>query len=381
MEQIALRHADLGGVTTASTRFTVARRAEDESVGLPLAAGRKRPRSPPVGFLGASLGRVINPTISGRLCAAPGPLDFDSSTAVLDWNLRGEAFKLPSVFSKETGFVRRKLSDKELLAAMDVPASVVKHAPPERQAAWSAEISVPFKARFELIRLLGGTSREQPGALDNGHGGDYGKSRHLKGGGWEESRKELRLGEEIASGGSDKAPSFLPDVSAPAHLVAAKSDDAEIPVHVWNGRCRRGCPVMEANAQKGLDGSEARLITAWSRMLDGMRIWMLRHWRRRIASSFWAWWRTYRETRRGASLPVCQASIDAGLTALAHSVDASWWEWDRGSAPFFWRYPVEWIVLTRDGLPPRFVGDPPPLHQNPEATSGSRRSRPRTTEG
>ena len=108
-----------------------------------------------------------------------------------------------------------------------------------------------------------------------------------------------------------------------------------------------------------MNGSETRVNEAWDRMLAGMRIWMLRLWKRRVASSFWFWWKIYRSQRLREHLPVCQPSVDSGLTALGHAVDASWWEWDRGSAPFFWRYPPEWVVvLMRDGLPPRFTGDP-----------------------
>lgn len=369
MEKIGLRHSELGGVTLVSTYFSVARRVEPDEMGnVDAIPSRKRSRSPPVGFIGASLGRVIKSTLPGRSCPAPGPTDFDSSTDVLDWAQRGAYLKLPSVFSRDTGFVRRRLSDKELLAAMDVPASVVKHATAERQAAWAAEITVPFKSRFEIIRLLGGVAHVN-------HTGSLGDREPLLP---HQSRLLLRSGDSVEregptkkqnSGkakedpprpeeGTDRGPSIPGKASAASHLVAAKSDDAEIPVRVWDERCRTGCPGMEASVQAALNGSETRVNEAWDRMLAGMRIWMLRLWKRRVASSFWSWWKIYRSQRLREHLPVCQPSVESGLTALGHAVDASWWEWDRGSAPFFWRYPPEWVVLMRDGLPPRFIGDP-----------------------
>jgi hypothetical protein len=52
-------------------------------------------------------------------------------------------------------------------------------------------------------------------------------------------------------------------------------------------------------------------------------------------------------------------SLAVASKALAHAADASWWDWDRGSAPFFWRWPEEYQEEMRDGLRPRFVGPPP----------------------
>ena len=314
------------------------------------------PRTP-IGFTGSSLSRIINPTLPGRRCEAPRSGDFDATTQVLDWKGRYALFKLPSVFNQATGYVRRQLSAKELLSAMDVPASVLRRASEAQLRHWSRELTVPFKSRFEIIRsLLRVTSfprLEPPPSL-------------------EESSSEPLIGSMMTAprsqvGGQlerSPSPSFeeaiVPQAAAASHLKAAKSDDAEVPYKIWDERCRRGCPVMEANAKiRGLGGD--LMEKAWSRFLIGARLWMLRIWKRRVASSFWFWWRDYhhRTNCSPSHLAECQRSVESGLAALSHSVDATWWEWDRGSAPFFWRYPLEWRSLTRDGLPPRFVGNPP----------------------
>lgn len=48
-----------------------------------------------------------------------------------------------------------------------------------------------------------------------------------------------------------------------------------------------------------------------------------------------------------------------GDIAVACAAESTWWDWPRGSAPFFWNWPEEFQDLVRDGLPPRFTGQPP----------------------
>ena len=354
-EKTVLRHAALGGITSNSTVFFVSRKID----GSPEQRRVEYRPPPPIGFTGATLSRIINPTLPGRRCSAPCAGDFDAASQVLDWKERGALFKLPSVFNQVTGYVRRHLSPKEMLSAMDVPASVLKESTDADHSGWTNELTIPFKARFEIIRLV---------VAIRTHLADHattvstrkalGLHQLTPGPRSRRSQRDTSLGESppptVDEGSTPK------DTSVAAHLKAARSDDAEVSFQIWDERCRRGCPVMEANARIKVHGSDLLTEKAWSRFLLGVRVWMLRVWKRRVASSFWMWWRGCRIT---GSFPhkeaMCQRSIESGLAALSHSVDATWWEWERGSAPFFWRYPLEWRVQTRDGLPPRFVGTPP----------------------
>jgi hypothetical protein len=52
-------------------------------------------------------------------------------------------------------------------------------------------------------------------------------------------------------------------------------------------------------------------------------------------------------------------SIEAGCKAIQYALLATWWEWDGGSFPFFWRWDPEFIREVRDGIPPRFTHEPP----------------------
>jgi hypothetical protein len=53
------------------------------------------------------------------------------------------------------------------------------------------------------------------------------------------------------------------------------------------------------------------------------------------------------------------AKIEAGAAAISFAAEATWWDWPQGSAPFFWNWPEGYQELIRDGLPPRFMGEPP----------------------
>jgi hypothetical protein len=48
-----------------------------------------------------------------------------------------------------------------------------------------------------------------------------------------------------------------------------------------------------------------------------------------------------------------------GWDAVKRSSESSWWDWDAGSAPFYWRWPRSYMHVIRDGLPIWFSGEPP----------------------
>jgi hypothetical protein len=49
---------------------------------------------------------------------------------------------------------------------------------------------------------------------------------------------------------------------------------------------------------------------------------------------------------------------DCGRDCIRRCSWASWWEWDIGSWPMHWRWPIEYQVQIRDGLPPCFNRQP-----------------------
>ena len=56
-------------------------------------------------------------------------------------------------------------------------------------------------------------------------------------------------------------------------------------------------------------------------------------------------------------------NLETGLKAISYAENASWWDWDSGSAPFFWQFPKEWQNDMRDGVAPQWLGEPPHFTQ------------------
>jgi hypothetical protein len=48
-----------------------------------------------------------------------------------------------------------------------------------------------------------------------------------------------------------------------------------------------------------------------------------------------------------------------GKDAVYRAADSSWWQWDEGSAPFYWRWRMEYRETIRDGLEIWFSGEKP----------------------
>ncbi len=56
-----------------------------------------------------------------------------------------------------------------------------------------------------------------------------------------------------------------------------------------------------------------------------------------------------------------EASKDwlAGRECIEKCSESSWWEWDKGSRPLFWRWKEDYLDIIRDGLPWHYSSSPP----------------------
>jgi hypothetical protein len=81
-------------------------------------------------------------------------------------------------------------------------------------------------------------------------------------------------------------------------------------------------------------------------------------WKGHVKRSFWAWLRVQPpHIKRHPNTRI------RGAAAIHFAQQASWWDWDAGSAVFFWRWPQEFVIPLRDGMPPMFLRKPPPTKQ------------------
>ena len=142
------------------------------------------------------------------------------------------------------------------------------------------------------------------------------------------------------------------------NLKATKSDDAEVPVYLWDDR------ICEKLGIRGID-DQAKSVKA----LNVIRRAALRYWKRLVCSDFWQWWRSQRFDQDNGDITLQDRTLRAGLSALAHASQPSWWDWDKGSSPFFWRMPdAQWMREMRDGVAPMWIGEPPSYRRRQKAS-------------
>jgi hypothetical protein len=180
---------------------------------------------------------------------------------------------------------------------------------------------------------------------------------------------------------------------------AAKADDAEVPEYLW----------MEHLFEDGSWDWDPGMREQVRKMAEWFRTVMLRRWKRNVMRSFILSLhrncpqlrRDQRERRKPdvvfeqatlstdflASSPFPPAyewsteglggrtiyrhwwlrrwstagqELTLGQDVVARSARASWWAWDDGSRPIHWRWPPEYRVRIRDGLPVHFLQEMKP---------------------
>ena len=331
----------------------------------------------------AALGHITDPTIgSGRRCTRvtpESPIRENTGYGLLNWIERFGQVSVATVYSK-THWTKRVLSPTELLSALDAPALISKRASDSQKREWSQELNVPCKVRAEVMNLvcqsLNPTER-RVSERDGPPEGSPGNTSDLP------ARKRARVifnldGElSITDAGARKNPqidlegNLMPSENKGSESEAkesrnekeadetekyrrrekaCKSDNAAVPVYLWNDRVKAGLDYSILH-----NVSDEKLGAAF----DTIRGFLLRYWKRKVVRDFDAWWEDQRKQDEKIGAFPDPRSFEAGKAAISHANAASWWDWDGGSALFFWRWPKKFQIEMRDGLPPRFVGQPP----------------------
>ena len=168
--------------------------------------------------------------------------------------------------------------------------------------------------------------------------------------------------------------------------LAVKADDAEINTVMW----------LEHFVDEGgfffREGERADQVHRISHSMDVMRKYLLAQWKRKICVEYrnfllgmYPEWKKYRNNIKVSSwvkyTDKCYIWMDDGLAsyrqcwkqrlllstsewmkgadALVRALKSSWWEWDDGSAPFYWRWPLWYRAAIRDGIAFPFRRSPP----------------------
>jgi hypothetical protein len=122
------------------------------------------------------------------------------------------------------------------------------------------------------------------------------------------------------------------------NVTASKSDNAEVRVDLCDSYLKVGLdPVVQGRP--------------WQRAAALLRPLMMCYWRRNVLKSYVHWEKMEKES---GGL-VCDRSRNAARDCISRCCDASWWVWDRGSRPFFWRWPRDYLGSARDDTKAWFV--------------------------
>ena len=368
---LRLPHDELGGVTTQVSMIHVAERNDGTTGQQFVDCWRNFVES---GLRKTTMSGVVDCTVHGRQCKTPpryepGVYGRTLMDRKLNWKTdHDREHVLPCVFSR-TDWVQRKLSPQELAIALDFPADLHKRATAEELGCWIHELKVPFKCRVQVALSLRSWLREEEEEADDRRmkrerekGGErMGQETLYRKG--EEDSEELRMTETEALFSipdSDEGVGSLnvEERREDRNLKATKADDAAIPTYLWDDRICAKLGIQDVKKQ-------AQCVKA----LEVIRCGALRYWKQLVCSDFWRWWRYQRfddDCSNDQSLK--ERTITAGLSALAHASEASWWDWDKGLSPFFWRIrDAQWLQEMRDGVSPMWIGDTPAYRRRQRA--------------
>ena len=146
-------------------------------------------------------------------------------------------------------------------------------------------------------------------------------------------------------------------------IKATKEDGAAVPTYLWN----------DAIAMKSHDVKHATAeIVAAS---DILRKYMLKVWKRKVLHSFVNYltklhaadYFRFKLGERQNLSNKFQKDLQAGRDCIYYAGASTWWEWSCGSRLFFWRWPKEFKIYARDGIPVCWVNHQRPANKRPQS--------------
>ncbi|KAL7580705.1 hypothetical protein ACA910_002212 [Epithemia clementina (nom. ined.)] len=128
--------------------------------------------------------------------------------------------------------------------------------------------------------------------------------------------------------------------------LAVNHDKADVPTQLWDQRVAYLLGITFRNPLH-------------LKAFDLMRRAMLRQWRRNVIRSWKIWKDAAQAALQQKDARELKVICERGLLACVHACDATLWQWDRGSAIFFWRWPEENVTDEALGVRPLWIGRPP----------------------
>ena len=370
---IYLDHKDLGGVTSGGFHIEWASPMEVADVAFTYPPG-----------LSINLEQVVDRTLKGTPTEEPGENQWNSSRGLLRWRQRFQNVVVPYTYRPNV-WTLRTLSGNELCEALDFPAERVKHLKPLELHALTRE-EVPGKVLGAALWFLGeeqgqvGTTEELENDKKRMFSPVLGASKKAKTRVIPEQDQQVYEGigpDEVCSTpnlaikGQPLVPDNTPgyenelereeDRAGTATDKATKADDAEVPVFLWNDRIQEGLEKIwetDTGPHSGgicpLDFSDKVDQLRFKCSLNKLRRGCLIYWKNKVKTDFEEWYQL-----KGKTHPHAKQVLIDGLAAVRKASQASWWNWDKGSSIFFWRWPADYQEIVRVGLAPMFDTEAP----------------------
>ena len=369
---IYLEHNKLGGVTGGGFQIEWASPIEAPDVEFIYPPG-----------LSVKLGEAVDRSLKGVPTEAPVPNQWNSSLGLLRWRQRFQEVVVPYSYRPNL-WTSRSLSPKEMCSVLDFPPDRVKELTPVEMHDLTVD-EVPGKILGACLWFLGGekepsesgnTLEEMKRALPV----DLTPSKRARTMLIPEQNQQVYEGigpDEVGSTANlvIKGPSLAPD-SEPGYSneaereedragtatdKATKADDAAVPVFLWNERIQRGLQKSwNTDTKPGakwthpLDFTDKVDQFRFKWALNKIRQACLTYWKRKVKIDFEKWYHL-----KGESHPHAKQVWTDGQAAVAKASQASWWNWDKGSSIFFWRWPADYQEIVRVGLAPMFDTEAP----------------------
>jgi len=249
---------------------------------------------------------------------------------ILPWLSLTPILICPDIYST-TGWCKRQLTSEEQLAILDVPIHIQsKLSAQDVQDAWGDTSFIPLNCLSTLLDAvllafschtpLAPICHQPQRAEPSYHKQSVGALAVLP------ASPNLPLG----------PPTDLTHMEPDRFQSATKADDAIVPIHFWN-------------SQVLLSPASAR-----DHLLTCLRKVALQWWVRRTTRCFLQWFRKEHASSLSFGViladPSQKRDWEAGRDCIRRCTQASWWDWDGGLHPFFWRWPSEYKRQIRDSI-------------------------------
>lgn len=255
-------------------------------------------------------------------------------------------------------WVIRKLTLFEQLLSLDVPEQIIKCNPTsEARMSLLSSIGVPLKVFQTVVEHYSGILRRELPIVAESRlsSAKRGREEFCADTVYQMTtpRSKIKRVMKILPTICEGTPAYVEDgqnqvewvfqMGEPTYdgnAVATKSDDAEVRTQLWHEQLVRGL----SKGNKVVSEEEVR------RASDICRKYLLVLWKKRVERSFENWI----VSQQTLGIPVTPEEVVAGEDCCRRANGASWWNWEEGSRPFFWRWPSHYRNNILSGVPAWF---------------------------